>query len=109
MVMGPKVTLTLQQSTETNSAYGLTTTWADEGTIVGVLTRHSARTMTYREAERENRLAVVSSYTFFCDYPNYTVTEKKRFTYGTRTFNILYVYNPGQMNHHLEIELQEIV
>lgn len=108
-MLGPQTTLTLIAPTETNSAFGTTTTWASEGTISGVLTKHAGVRLSYKEKVQEDRLVAISTYTFFCDYPTLTVTEKKRFSLGTRTFYILNVYSPGNMSHHLEIELQEIV
>jgi hypothetical protein len=105
---GPQTTLTLTQPVETNSAFGTTTTWVTEGTITGVLTKHSGVRLSYREKVQEDRVMVVATYTFFCDYPTLTVTEKKRFTLGSRTFYILNVYDPSNCQHHLEIELQEI-
>ena len=105
---GPKTTLTLQTNTETNGAYGLATTWASEGTITGVLTKHSGVRLSYKETKEMGKPTVIAAYTFFCDYPQLTVTEKKRFILNTRTFEILNVYDPGGMHHHLEIELQEI-
>lgn len=105
---GKKTTLTLQTFTETNTAFGVTTTWASEGTISGVLTKHSGVRLSYKEVERENKITEIQTLTFFCDCPTLTVTEKKRFIYGSRIFNILNCYDPGQMHHHLEIELQEI-
>jgi hypothetical protein len=106
---GPQTVLSLQQSTETASAFGTTTTWVTEGTVSGVLTKHSGVRVNFKESVQEGKLTVMSSYTFFCDVPTYTITEKKRFILGSRTFNIIDVYSPGNCNHHFEIELQEMV
>jgi head-tail adaptor len=106
---GPQTSLSLQQPVETASAFGTTTTWTTEGVISGVLTKHSGVRLSYKESLQADKLTVVSSYTFFCEVPSYTITEKKRFILGTRVFNVLNVYSPGNCGHHLEIELQEVV
>jgi hypothetical protein len=108
MVPGPKTTLTLQQVTEANTAFGVTSTWATEGTISGVLTKHSGVRLSFKELVREDKMTAMKSYTFFCDVTTYTITEKKRFILGSRIFQILNVYSPGNCNNHLEVELQEI-
>jgi head-tail adaptor len=108
-IPGPKTVLSLQSVTEVAGAYGTTSTWATEGTISGVLTKHAGVRLSYKETERADKVTVISTLTFFCDIPTLTVTEKKRFTLGSRIFNILNVYNPSNCNHHLEIELQETV
>ena len=54
------------------------------------------------------KVAAYSTHVFFCKEPA-SITEKDRFTYGSRTFEIVTIYEPGNMNHHLEIDLLEIV
>ena len=109
-VPGPKTILTLQTKTVTSdSAGGYSETWADVEDISGVLTRsigHRFRVM--GENVVTGKKAVYSTHTFFCNEPS-SITEKDRFTYGSRTFEIVLIYEPGNMNHHLEIDLLEIV
>lgn len=68
-MIGPKVTLTLQSSTETNTAFGVSTTWASEGNISGTLTKHSGVRLSYKEVERENKITEIQTLTFFCVSP----------------------------------------
>lgn len=110
MVQGPKTTLTLQRVTETNSAYGTSEAWSYVANIIGVLTgSRMTRNRTIETAKSEKE-TVFGRYTFYCDYPfGITITEKDRFILGTRTFEIIFVYNPGMKNQYLEIELDEII
>jgi SPP1 family predicted phage head-tail adaptor len=104
MIPGPRTVLTLQSKTDTSdSAGGFATTWTTISTISGVLTQARGS-----EQNRTNRTVVYSTHTFFCEKPS-SITEKDRFIYDSRVFNIVMIRNPGNMNHHLEIDLLEVV
>ena len=110
MVQGPQTTLFLQRVTEANSAYGTTESWGHVARITGVLTiSRMTRNRTIEVAKSEKE-TVFGRYTFYCDYPDgVVITEKDRFVLGSRTFEIIFVYNPGTKNQYLEIELDEII
>lgn len=110
MPRGPQTTLILQRVTETNSAQGLSESWNAVTTITGVLTQsYMTRNRSIEKFEGAKH-TVIGRYTFYIDYPaGVTITEKDRFATSTRTFEILYVYNPGNKNQYLEIEVDEIL
>lgn len=116
MIPGPKTTLTLQRLTQvSDGAGGMTDTWTNvtNGLVKGVLTkdRYSSAINVSRGREKNviNQTLVYTSHIFFCDYnADLAITEKDRFVYGSRIFDIAIVRNPGEMNHHLEIGLVEI-
>jgi len=112
MIPGKKTTLVLQRVTETSDSLGgYTQTWADLRSISGVLTAGSSTSTRFVGSEKmiTGKPTVTDSLVFFCDVPiGITPTEKDRFVYGSRTFDILFIYNPGNMNHHLEITLFEV-
>ena len=110
-MIGPKTTLTVQRITIVADVLGAggTESWTNLTTITGVLTNPKYG---YAGTERFSikKDTVYTSHMFYCDVPSdVTVTEKDRFTYGTRVFNIMLIQNPGNMNHHLEFFLSEIV
>jgi len=104
---GPKVTLTLQEREETTSdgMGGYTDDWTDvvNGKIRGVLTTVSA---SERFATDKDTLYI--THRFFCNKPGVTVTEKNRFTYGSRTFDIMFPDDLAEKGAFLEIGLKEI-
>jgi head-tail adaptor len=109
---GPKTTMILQVVTRTADSMGsFTTTYATAATLTGVLTKLRGRTVT--GTERVNlggRETVYADYTFFIDYSSaLTINERNyRFLYGTRIFDIVFVYQPGNAKHHYEIDLREV-
>jgi head-tail adaptor len=112
MIPGPKTQLICQRVTEISDGLGgMTQSWSNLATLSGVLTASSGVTAKFAGRERllADRTTVTSSLIFYCDYPTgITITEKDRFVSGTRTFEILFVYNPANSNHHLEISLFEV-
>lgn len=109
MVQGPKTTLTLQRVTETNSAYGTSESWQNIASIEGVLTGSRMTRNRNIEQMKSEKETVFGRYTFYCDFPpGITVVEKDRFALGARYFEIIFVYNPGNKNQYLEIELDEM-
>lgn len=108
-VMGPKTILTLQRKVETaDGVGGITETWSSLLTISGVLTSPSGLSKFSDELFRTLKETVRGVYVFFCDPPSIAITEKDRFIYGSRIFDIRFIKNPGEMNHHYEILLQEL-
>lgn len=103
---GPRITLLLDQYTEgVDEMGGITQTWAYTKTIKGVFTSSSGR-----ETFSNNKKIVDSSHLFFCDYfSDVTLTEKNRFRYGARTFDITYVDNLSEQNIFFKIYLKEQV
>lgn len=111
MIPGPQTSLTLKTKTETtDSAGSYTITWATVQTISGVLTQARGRESEKYIYARDSvgRLVAYSTHVFFCEEPS-SITAEDQFTYGTRTFEIVAIREPGNMNHHLEIDLLEIV
>ena len=108
-MIGPQSVVTIQSKTNTSDSMGgFTETWTNLITISGVLT--SPRGNEYRwEGFRVGKEAVRSTHIFYCDVPTgVTINELCRLVYGTRIFDIVFVRNPGMMNHHYELELVEI-
>lgn len=104
-MIGPKVRLMLQRSTETRDGYGgVSETWSNVRAVEGNLI-----TTKGDESLMADRIAVAVTHHFFCDYSqSFTVTEKDRFVLGTRTFDILLVNNIGSMNINWNIYLKEV-
>lgn len=111
-MLGPQTKLALEQVAEVSDGMGgMTSTWSHVTYLSGVLTAggNTSARFAGRETMAAGQLNVLSTLIFYCDYPSgVTVTEKNRMVYGTRIFDIEFVYNPGNMNHHLEITLFEI-
>lgn len=105
MIPGPKTTLTLQAVTNTSDSQGgFTDVWSNVAMVTGGL--HLA---TGSEALIADQQGVRITHRFFMDYPTaYTITNLKRFVMGARVFNIRFIKNPGTMNHHLEVWLEEV-
>jgi head-tail adaptor len=112
MIPGPKTSLTLQRVTETSDGMGgMTQSWGNITTLTGVLTAGGNTSTRFAGQEKliTGKLTVTSTLIFFCDVPvGITITEKDRFILGARIFDIIFVYNPGNMNHHLEISVFEV-
>ena len=109
MVQGPKTTLILQRVTETNSAYGVSESWQNIASLKGVLTGSRMTRNRNIEQMKSEKETVFGRYTFYCDFPSgITITEKDRFSLSERYFEIVFVYNPGNKNQYLEIELDEM-
>ena len=107
-MIGPKTILTYQSVSETADGLGgFTETWSDVANISGVLTG-SRRGLIAKESLKTDKITVESSHTFYCDVPNFTISEKGRFILGSRLFDILFVYEPGNCGHHKEIDLREV-
>jgi SPP1 family predicted phage head-tail adaptor len=103
-VRGPKTTLTLQTLTEQKDAVsGITESWVDTSNITGVLT-----TAKGKEKVVADRQGVYSTHVFFCDKPSVPVTEKNRFTSGSRTFDIVFVDDVANQGKVLRIDLFEL-
>lgn len=108
-MIGPNVIVTIQQKTNTSDSMGgYNETWSTLKRISGVLT--SPRGNEYRwEGFRLGKETVRSTHIFYCDVPvGITIDETCRLVYNSRTFDIVFVREPGFMGHHLELELVEI-
>jgi len=105
-MIGPQTTMQLQRLTVTKDSDGsIIETWAALQNFTGGLHRSKGN-----ERLGADRSIVYSTHVFYIDFPvGVTITEKDRFLYGTRVFDIVIVRNPANMNHHLEIELLEVV
>ena len=105
MVMGPKTTMTLQQYTEVADGQGgFTFTYQAKRKIKGVLTPllGNERMITGKET-------VFADYMFAIDFQKgISITEKDRFIYGSRVFDIVLISDPAMVHRHLEIKLLEI-
>jgi len=107
-VIGPQTILTYQTVAETSDGLGgFTEVWTNVGNISGVLTG-SRRGLIAKESFKTDKITVESSHTFYCDVLSFSITEKGRFVLGTRSFDILFVYEPGNCGHHKEIDLREV-
>jgi len=108
---GPKTTMAVQRVTETADGLGgVTESWSTIANIEGVLSAGGNTTARFvgREKMIHGKSTVLSSLIFYCDVPEgITITEKDRMYYDSKAYDIVFVYNPGNMNHHLEISLFE--
>jgi len=104
-VLGPKTELKLERKTLTADGQGgYIESWQQLRKIKGVLVplKGNERFIT-------GKTELFASHKFFCDYPkDLTITEKDRFTLGTREFEIKFIGDPAEQHIHLEIELLEI-
>lgn len=106
MIPGPKVICQILTPTEiSDSMGGFTTSWTTLYSVSGVLTRPSINSR-YNESQLQDKQTLIANYVFFMEYKS-NVTEKCKLVYGTREFDIIWVYNPGTMGHHLELYLKE--
>jgi len=105
MVLGPKVILKLQESIETSDGLGgITKSWSDTNNIKGVL--QSAKG---DENFIIGKKTVISTHHFYCDYnKNIIFTEKKRFTFRSRIFEIIFVDNIDYMDKYYKLYLLEV-
>jgi len=104
-VIGPKIKMSLQQYTDVaDGALGFTRTWATVRSIRGALLSMSGTRM-----ERYGRLYPDVTHVFWCDYQkDITVTERDRFTYGTRIFNVLSMDDVAEKGQFLRFILKEV-
>lgn len=111
-MLGPQTNMILQRVTETSDSLGgVSQSWINLRVISGVLTAGGNTSARFVGAEKmmRDRPTATSMLVFFCDMPvGITITEKDRLVLGSRVFDIEAVYNPGNMNHHLEITLFEV-
>lgn len=105
-MIGKKTLLTFQQYSEAVNARGvLVKTWTDKKEIRGVFCSLSPRERSLLSREVMNR-----TYMFYVNYQkDITITEKDRFRYGTRYFEITGIKNPDFQNIMQGFYLQEIV
>jgi len=104
MSRGPKTTLTLQSSSETITATGLTATWSDVDTVKGNL-----RALKASERLSGEHQTVYATHRFTCrPVTDTTITEKYRFTYGSRIFDIEFVDDLHEQGKELQIDLLEV-
>ena len=102
--MALKKTVQVKRATKTSdSAGGFTDTWVTKYTIEGFLVQPSGRRQIYHQ-----KLEVHSSHVFYTKYFA-DISEKDIIVYGTRSFEIVYVANPGEMNKYLALHLEEDV
>lgn len=105
-MIGPQTSAVIQSlTTSSDSMGGITETWTNFCSVSGVLTRPSIKN-NQSELQLEGKQTTIANYMFFMDYyPG--ITEKHRLVIGTRIFDILWVYNPGNANHHTELLVKE--
>lgn len=104
-MIGPKVTMELRrETTEPDDMGGEFTYVKCKRNVTGVLS-------TIRGDERlsADKLTVISSHHFYIDFPiGETITAEDIFQYGTRKFEIIYIYNLGaSQDKKLKIILKE--
>jgi head-tail adaptor len=106
-MLGPKITLTVQNSNDTNDGMGgKTRSWANNSTTPVVL--GTLRGLTAREREMQSKLGVKADLKFLCDYHKAAnVSIQDRFRLGSRIFAIVDKDDPFETNLHLEFTLQE--
>ena len=108
-VIGKQTSLVLEKNTRTRQADG---TWAESwGTVETI--KGALNGMGAQESVRYEKFTSLPLYKFWAegkkaDRTTRTVTTDERFTFGTRTFEILFVNNIFQENNILEMDLQEI-
>lgn len=106
MIVGKRTTLTLQRYSEASGTYSASVkTWADTNyTYTGTLGAISGN-----ERMSSDRTMLYADYRFYTVYDSVAlVTEKDRFKYGTRIFEIVFVDNVLQKYKDLVISLKEI-
>ena len=103
---GPKTSGTIQSVTRTSDGKGGSTeSWGTVITLRGVLQPINAVERLGPDKETN-----YSTHMFYISYVlTTTITTFMRLIVGTRTFRIEFVKNPSNKNHHLELELLEIV
>lgn len=108
-MVGPNISVTLQTLSITVDSLGSQVeSYTNVKTISGVLTR-SLGVKSFNEKQISNKQTVVADCVFFIDYDSsITISEKDRLVYGTRVFDIIWIYEPGSCGHHLELYLREI-
>lgn len=95
----------IETSTQTADAYGSQTeTWAD------LYRRIQCRVcpLSGQESEIYERRGLKATHKIFIECKS-EITEDERVVLDSRTFNILRVINPSEMNHHLELIVEEIL
>lgn len=103
MVIGSKITMTLERYSDArDSVGGVTRSWTGKRFINGALQARRGN-----EIPRGSKPTVVSTHRFYCDTQiGITITEKDRLKYGTRIFDIVFI--DSQVGH-LELDLVEKV
>jgi len=104
-MIGPKVTMELRRETTESDGMGGEFTYVEcKRNITGVLS-------VIRGDERlsADKKTVISSHHFYIDSPiGETITAEDIFRYGTRKFEIIYIYNLGaSQDKILKITLKE--
>lgn len=105
-MLGPKTTMILQKRTlVADNIGGYEETWKSKASFTGLLSLTKGEENTIN-----NKTTVVSTHVFFIDYPKGDIIpeERDRFLIGTTEYEILFVGNPGNCNHHLEIKLRKL-
>lgn len=106
MPVGKKTQLELQQYSDSLNARGANVrTWSKVREIKGVF-------CSVRPSERVHlsRETMFRTFSFHTNYQKgITITEKDRFKYGTRYFEIIGIKNPNEQNIMQTFYLQEIV
>lgn len=92
--------VTIQRYTSTPNGFGGTTqTWANHLEIDGVIDALSGN-----ERVVGNQLNIVASHVLIC--PVCDVKEQDRVIYLDKRYDVKYVDNPLNHNHHLEVMLE---
>ena len=105
MVMGPKTQMVLQQySLVSDNMGGYTDSWQAKRKMKGILI-----SLTGNERYVTGKTEVFRTHRFIVDFPlGISITEKDKYVFGIRTFDIQVVANPAEQNRQLEIDLLEI-
>ncbi len=63
-----------------------------------------------QEVDQFGKSTVRISYRLYCDATaaNRAIVESDRIVYGSQIFDVVGIANPGQLNHHLEIDLEDV-
>ena len=96
-------TIITQRTTTSRSTMGSTVdSWATNLTILGKIRPKSGNEIIYNE-KRE----IVSDYTLYCAAGS-DILEKDRVTNGGNIYTVVFVKDPMNMEHHLEVHLKKV-
>jgi len=62
------------------------------------------------EADEYGKMTVTSDFRLYCEAitENKAIEESDRIVVGSQTFEVKGIYNPGELDRHLEIDLLEV-
>lgn len=92
---------TVKRSVQTNVNGIATETFSDLAEVSGRM-----RALTGNEILANERRGLKTSHRFYCDVIDIEIRD--RIVNGSNTFDVKFVKNPMEMNHHLEIDCELI-